>query len=108
MYFSWWLSDLTFGYIINSMKHYINSINSYFLDLTNLHSNFFMHILQSFFFRWLSQPIQSPSLLFSSLIIFSQTVGLLGRVISQSQGRYLNTGQHKQRINAYTHQTSMP
>jgi hypothetical protein len=39
---------------------------------------------------------------------FSQTVGLLGRVNSPSQGRYLNTGQHKHRINAYTHQTSMP
>jgi hypothetical protein len=39
---------------------------------------------------------------------FSQTVGLLGRVIRPSQGRYLNTGQHKQRINAYTHQISMP
>jgi hypothetical protein len=39
---------------------------------------------------------------------FSQTVGLLGRVISSSQSYYLNTGQHKHRINAYTHQTSMP
>jgi hypothetical protein len=39
---------------------------------------------------------------------FSQTVGLLGRVINPSQGRYLNTGQHKHKINAYTHQTSMP
>jgi hypothetical protein len=39
---------------------------------------------------------------------FSQTVGLLGRVISSSQGRYLNTGKHKHRINAYTHETSMP
>jgi hypothetical protein len=39
---------------------------------------------------------------------FSQTVGLLGRVISTSQGRYLHTGQHKHRINAYTHQISMP
>jgi hypothetical protein len=39
---------------------------------------------------------------------FSQTVGLLGRVTSPSHGRYLNTGQHKHRINAYTHQTSMP
>jgi hypothetical protein len=34
---------------------------------------------------------------------FSQTVGLLGRVISSSQGRYLNTWQHKHRINSYTH-----
>jgi hypothetical protein len=39
---------------------------------------------------------------------FSQTVGLLGRVISLSQGRYLHTEQHKYRINAYRHQTSMP
>jgi hypothetical protein len=38
---------------------------------------------------------------------FSQTVGLLGRVISPSQGRYLNTRQHKYRINAYTHQISL-
>jgi hypothetical protein len=33
---------------------------------------------------------------------FSQTAGLLGRVISSSQGRYLNTKQHKHRINAQT------
>jgi hypothetical protein len=39
---------------------------------------------------------------------FSQTGGLLGRMTRPSQGRYLNTGQHKHRINAYTHQTSMP
>jgi hypothetical protein len=31
---------------------------------------------------------------------FSQSVGLLGRVISPSQDRYLNTGQQKHRINA--------
>jgi hypothetical protein len=39
---------------------------------------------------------------------FSQTAGLLGRVISSSQGLYVNTGQHNHRINAYTLQTSMP
>jgi hypothetical protein len=42
-------------------------------------------------------------LLFSFVIIFSQTVVLLGRVISPSQGHYLNTGQHKHRINAHTY-----
>jgi hypothetical protein len=31
-----------------------------------------------------------------------QKVGLLGRVISSSQGLYLNTEQHKHRINTYT------
>jgi hypothetical protein len=52
-------------------------------------------------------PIEDPGFSFSSVIIFSQTVGLLGRVISPSQGRYLSKGQHKHRMNAYPHQTSM-
>jgi hypothetical protein len=39
---------------------------------------------------------------FFSFLIYSQLVGPLGRVISPSQGRYLNTGQHKHRINTYT------
>jgi hypothetical protein len=39
---------------------------------------------------------------------FSRTIGLLGRVFNPSQGLYLNTGQHKHRISAYTYQTSMP
>jgi hypothetical protein len=39
---------------------------------------------------------------------FPQTARLLGRVISSSQGLYLNIGQHKHRKNAYTHQVSMP
>jgi hypothetical protein len=33
---------------------------------------------------------------------FAQSVGILGRVISPSQGRYLLTGQHEYRINAHT------
>jgi hypothetical protein len=56
-----------------------------------------------FFFQWLFQPVQGPGLLFSSVIFFTQTAGLLGRVISSSQGRYLNTEQHKYRINAHRH-----
>jgi hypothetical protein len=36
-----------------------------------------------------------------SFMIISQTVGLLGRVISSSQGLYLNTEQHKHRINTF-------
>jgi hypothetical protein len=38
---------------------------------------------------------------------FSQTVELLGQMISPSQCRYLSTRQHKHRINAYTYQTFM-
>jgi hypothetical protein len=33
---------------------------------------------------------------------FSQPAGLLGRVISQSQSRYLNKGQHKQNKRIHT------
>jgi hypothetical protein len=57
-----------------------------------------------FFFTGSTAPV-GPGLFFSFMIIL-QTVGLLGRVISSSQGLYLNTGQHKHRMNTYTHQTS--
>jgi hypothetical protein len=36
-----------------------------------------------------------------SFLIYTQLVGLLGRGISPSQGRYLHPGQHRHRINAY-------
>jgi hypothetical protein len=49
-----------------------------------------------------------PGFWFFSFMIILQTVGLLGRVISTSQGLYQNMGQHKHRINIYTYQTSMP
>jgi hypothetical protein len=42
-----------------------------------------------------------PLIQFRNLL--SQTVGLLGRGISSSQGLYLNRRQHKHKINAYTH-----
>jgi hypothetical protein len=40
---------------------------------------------------------------FFSLLIYTQSVGLLGRGISPSQGRYLQTEQHKHKINAHRH-----
>jgi hypothetical protein len=40
---------------------------------------------------------------FFSFSIYTQTVGLLGRLISPSQGRYLHTGQQKPRSNAHRH-----
>jgi hypothetical protein len=61
----------------------------------------------SLFFYWLYSPLGPWPLLFSFMIIL-QTLSVLGRVISSSQGLYLNTGQHKHRMNTYTHQTSMP
>jgi hypothetical protein len=53
-------------------------------------------------------PLWSIGLTSQFLDHFLQTVGLPGRVIRSSQGLYLNTEQHKHRINAYTHKTSMP
>jgi hypothetical protein len=47
------------------------------------------------------QPLLGPDLFFSFVIFFTQMVGLHGRGISPSQGRYLHTGQHKHRINAH-------
>jgi hypothetical protein len=40
---------------------------------------------------------------FFSFLIYTQSVGPLGRGISPSQGRYLHTEQHKHGINAYKH-----
>jgi hypothetical protein len=40
---------------------------------------------------------------FFSLLIYTQSIGLLGRGISPSQGRYLHTEQHKNRVNPHRH-----
>jgi hypothetical protein len=40
---------------------------------------------------------------FLSFLIDTQSVGLLGRGISLSQGRYLHTEQYKHRINTQTY-----
>jgi hypothetical protein len=60
-----------------------------------------------FFYSLALQPPWALASAFSFVIIL-QTVGLFGRVISPSHGFYLNKGQHKHRINTYTHQKSMP
>jgi hypothetical protein len=41
--------------------------------------------------QWLYSLLLGPGLFFSFVIFFTQTVGLLRRVISPSQGRYLHT-----------------
>jgi hypothetical protein len=49
---------------------------------------------------WLYSPLLGLGRFFSFLI-YTQSVGLLGRGISQSQGCYLHAEQHKHTINAY-------
>jgi hypothetical protein len=55
-----------------------------------------------FFFSMALPAHSGPRSLIQFHNHFSQTVVLLGRVISPSQGRYLHTAQHRHRINAHT------
>jgi hypothetical protein len=64
-------------------------------------------IVVRLFFTGSAAPFGPWPLIFSFMVIL-QTVGLLEVVISSSQGLYLNTGQHKHRINTYTHHESVP
>jgi hypothetical protein len=48
------------------------------------------------------QPLWALAAFFSFLI-HTQSIVLLGRGISPSQGRYLHIEQHKHRINAHRH-----
>jgi hypothetical protein len=48
------------------------------------------------------RPFVGPWPHFSVSRSYTESVGLLGRGISQSQGRYLHTGQYKHRINTHT------
>jgi hypothetical protein len=64
-----------------------------FLPLSFIHSFHSSMALQPFVGPW-------PHLQFHNL--FTETVGLLGRVICLSQGGYLHTGQTKHKINAHT------
>jgi hypothetical protein len=45
-----------------------------------------------FILQWVYSPLLRPGHFFRVVIFFKQTIGLLGRVISPSQGRYLHTG----------------
>jgi hypothetical protein len=62
-------------------------------------------VLPIFPFHWFYSPLGPWPMNFSSMII-SQTVGLLGRVISSSHRLYLNAEQHKTQ-NKHTYETSI-
>jgi hypothetical protein len=79
---------------------------SLFYQPSDIHGEELKLLSSPFIHQRLYSPLLGPglslSLSFSFVIFFTQKVGLLGRVISPSQGRYLHTGQHKRRINAHT------
>jgi hypothetical protein len=61
--------------------------------------------ITGFFFPVSLLPLWSIGLI-SQFLDHSQSVGLLGQVISSSQGLYLNTGQHKHR-KTHTHTSNI-
>jgi hypothetical protein len=79
-------------------------INIYILIYKGSYYWSYVHsFIHSFIHQWLYSPLLGPGLLFSfGNNFFTQTVGLLGRVISPSQGRCLHTREHKHIINAHT------
>jgi hypothetical protein len=90
---------LNFSYFPLFFLHFCSL---FFSSLSAYHS--FIHsFIHPSINQWLYSPLLGPGLFFSFVIIFTQTLGLLGRVISQSRGRYLHTGQHKQNKRTHTH-----
>jgi hypothetical protein len=66
-----------------------------------IHKFWAVNVIFSFIHQWLYSLLLDLGR-FISFLIHIQTVGLLGRGISPSQGCYLHTGQHKHKINAHT------
>jgi hypothetical protein len=62
----------------------------------------FLSSIHSFINQWHYSTLLGPDPPLSFTISFIHMVGLLRRVISPSQGRYIDTGEHKHRINAHT------
>jgi hypothetical protein len=59
-----------------------------------------VYFIHSFIHQWHHSLLFDPGLFFSFVISFTQTAGLPGRVISQSECHYLHTRKHKHRKNA--------
>jgi hypothetical protein len=102
-YICFWIYRRLQGSVTNTMSRVRVTLDGVWIWilglLTTLVYNSFIH---SFIHQCLYRPSLGPDLFFSSIILFTQTIELLGRVISPSQGHYLHTGQHKHGINAQT------
>jgi hypothetical protein len=72
----------------------------------NYVSSFFLSFVFFFFYSGCSHLEHRASVkrfVSFQFLDLRQSVGLLGRGISPSQGCYLHTGQHRHRINAHKH-----
>jgi hypothetical protein len=54
-------------------------------------------------YLWLYSPLLELCRFICSFLIYTQSVGLLGRGISPSKGRYQHTGKHKNTMNTHRH-----
>jgi hypothetical protein len=102
------LPMFTFSEVLAHTLSYFSNILGF--PLPRLFISFHIIYIQYFFplapLLESSLPYWSTGLI-TQFLDLSQAIGVLGRVISSSQGLYLNTGQHKHKKNADT-QTSMP
>jgi hypothetical protein len=88
-------------FLLRSLLYNLCSCSMLTLDNSALLQSETLRLTKLFFS--ISLPAQSgPRPLIQFRNYFSQTVGLLGRVISPSQGPYLHTGQHKQNKRIHT------
>jgi hypothetical protein len=101
--FCWWLSFYNFVTFREMSKQMLSVLRDFrWMHRANYVAEQYRVNLFNFIHEWLFCPLLGPGLIIILVISFTQMVGLLERVISTSQGRYLNTGQHKHRINAHT------
>jgi hypothetical protein len=70
----------------------------WFLYYPSIHPSIYISII----YLWLYSPLLDFARFFNFLI-YTKSVGLLGRGISPSQSLYLHTGQHRHRINVHRH-----
>jgi hypothetical protein len=74
---------------------------------TNTSNHWEVFLLFRLQFNWIInialQPFVVPWPLFQFLTLYTQSIVLLGRGISPSQGPYLHREQHRHRINAHRH-----
>jgi dolichol kinase len=97
-----WLSTSIFIIIVWSIQFCRNRVYDIFLlTLLSLYTEVFLYLLNFFIsscpLTWVLAPILEHRADYSVSLIISQAIGLLGRIISSSQGLYLNTEQHEHR-----------
>jgi hypothetical protein len=97
--------DLFFGsvgWVSTTTQHYISEHRTLaYISLSDYFRLLILLLLLLSIIIMNLQPFVEPWPLFSVSWSYTHSVGLLGRRISQSQGRYLPTEQHKHRINAH-------